>query len=383
VNRFRLTAALTVLLPLSGLAGDPGYLRLKRAQIIDRHGFEKPMPAFSVLIPTDWKFDGEVRYGKGVGNPEDLARLAFRAASPDGRLAIEMFPGWSWTWAEDPMMRQAMQSQNAMSARMGGARAEIGPPMSARDFLTRVAVPRLRPGAQVLATGPTPDLDQMLQAQVQEAQTLAKQAAVQMRLKADQATVRVQLASGKAEEWLTAVVYVRATAVPSMNRATGQMVQSAMYQSSADSLYGLRAPPGELPANEKMFRAVLSTARIDPTWQGRVTQVQLNMAASNIQGASDRSRIIAQSAEDQRKAIKEGYENRQKSLDRSAERFSDAMRGLQTYRNPTTGEDVKLDNSYAHAWASGNGEYVLSSAPGFNPGQVLQGSWTELQPIRR
>jgi hypothetical protein len=59
------------------------------------------------------------------------------------------------------------------------------------------------------------------------------------------------------------------------------------------------------------------------------------------------------------------------------------MRGLQTYRNPTTGEDVKLDNSYAHAWASGNGEYVLSSAPGFNPGQVLQGSWTELQPIRR
>jgi hypothetical protein len=383
LNRFRRTVVLAVLLPLSGLAGDAGYLRLKRAQIIDKHGFEKPMPAFSVLIPTDWKFDGEVRYGKGVGNPEDLARLAFRAASPDGRLAIEMFPGWSWTWAEDPMMRQAMQSQNAMSARMGGARAEIGPPMGARDFLTRVAVPRLRPGAQVLATGPTPDLDQMLQAQVQEAQTLAKQAAVPMRLKADQATVRVQLASGKAEEWLTAVVYVRATAVPSMNRATGQMVQSAMYQSSADSLYGLRAPPGELPANEKMFRAVLSTARIDPTWQARVTQVQLNMAASNIQGASDRSRIIAQSAEDQRKAIKEGYENRQKSLDRSAERFSDAMRGLQTYRNPTTGEDVKLDNSYAHAWASGNGEYVLSSAPGFNPGQVLQGSWTELQPVRR
>src|SRR5262249_32623654 len=109
----------------------------------------------------------------------------------------------------------------------------------------------------------------------------------------------------------------------------------------------------------------------------------LNMQAANIQGARDRSKIIAQSAEEQRKAIKEGYEGRQKSEARNAERFSDAMRGLQTFRNPSTGEDVKLDNSYAHAWVSGNGEYVLSSSPGFNPGQVLQGSWTELQPVRR
>jgi len=383
VNRFRLTAALAVLLPSSGLSGEPAYLRLRRAEIIDRHGFEKPMPAFSVLIPTDWKFDGEVHYGKGVGNPEDLARLAFRATSPDGRLAIEMFPGWSWTWADDPMMRQAMQSQNAMTAQMGGARTEVGPPMSARDFLTRVAVPRLRPGSKLLGTEPVPDLDQALQAQVKQAQAMAAQAGVQMRLKADLARARIQVASGKAEEWITAVVWVRTTAMPSMNPRTGQMGQAATYQSSTDSLYGLRAPPGELPANEKLFRAVLSTARVDPTWQARINQVQLNMQASNIQGARDRSKIIAQSGEAQRKAIDEGYDAHQKSQARSAERYSDAMRGLQTFHNPATGEDVKLDNSYAHAWASGNGEYVLSSSPGFNPGQVLQGSWTELQPVRR
>ncbi|HZX43631.1 MAG TPA: hypothetical protein VFE93_17465, partial [Myxococcaceae bacterium] len=275
MDRSWLSAALAVLLPLAGVAGEPGYLRLKRVEIVDRHGFEKPMPAFSVLIPTDWKFDGEVRYAQRVGNPEDLARLAFRATSPDGRLAVEMFPGWSWTWADDPMMRQAMQSQNAMTAQMGGARAEVGPPMSARDFLTRVAVPRLRPGAKVLGIEPIPDLDQPLQAQVKQAQTMAAQAGVQMRLKADQARARIQLTSGKgpAEEWITAVVYVRTTAMPSMNPATGQMAQSAMYQSSAESLFGLRAPPGELPTHEKLFHAVVSTARVDPVWQARVTQV--------------------------------------------------------------------------------------------------------------
>ena len=385
MNRSWLSAAMAVLLPLAGVAGEPGYLRLKRVEIVDRHGFEKPMPAMSLLVPTDWSFDGEVRLAQRVGNPEDLVRLAFRTSSPDGRLAIEMFPGWGWTWADDPMMRQAIQSQNAMSAQLGGARSEVAPPMSARDFLTRVAVPRLRPGARVLGTEPIPDLDQALQAQIKQAQAMAAQAGVQMRLRADQARARIQSASGKTpfEEWITAVVITRTTAMPSMNPGTGQMVQTAMYQSTADQLFGLRAPPGELPAHEKLFRTVLSTVRVDPIWQARVSQVQANMAASNVQGARDRSRIIAQSAEDTRRTIREGYEARQKSEDRNAERWSDAMRGLQTFRNPSTGEDVKLSNQYPHAWANGSGEYVMSDTPGFNPAQVLHGSWTELQPVRR
>jgi hypothetical protein len=384
MDRSWLPIALTLLLSRPAGAAEPGYLRLKRAEIIDKHGFEKPMPAMSMLIPADWTFEGEVRFAQKVGNPEDLARLAFRTASRDGRLSIEMFPGWSWTWADDPMMRQAMQNQNAMSAQLGGARTELGPPMSAGDFVTRVAVPRLRPGAKVLGVEPIPELEQPLQSQVKQAQAMAAQAGVQMRLKADHARARIQLPPGKvaAEEWLTAVVVTRATSAPSMNAGTGQMGQSSMYQSSADQLYALRAPPGELTAHEKMFRTVLSTVRVDPTWQARVAQVQANMAAANVQGARDRSRIIAQSAEETRRSIREGYENRQRSEDRNSERWSDAMRGVQNFRNPSTGENVKLSNQYTHAWVNGNGEYVMSDTPGFNPGQVLQGSWTELKPVR-
>lgn len=373
------------LAPLSGLAAEPGYLRLKRVEIVDRHGFEKPMTAMSMLVPTDWSFDGQIHYAQKIGDPADLVRLSFRTASPDGRLAIEMFPGWSWTWADDPMIRQAMQNQNAMTAQLGRARTEVGPPLSARDFLTRVAVPRLRPGAKVLGVEPIPDVDAGLQEQVKQAQATAASAGVQMRLRADHARARLQLPGGKqpGEEWLTAVVFTRATAMPSLNRATGQMGQSAMYQCSAESLFGMRAPPGELEANQKLYRTVLSTVRLDPAWQARVSQVQANMAASNVQSARDRSKIIAQSAEDTSRAIREGYENRQHALDRSNERWSDAMRGVQNFHNPTTGENVKLSNEYAHAWVSGNGEYVMSDSPGFNPGQVLQGHWTQLEPVRR
>jgi len=114
MDRPWLSAAVAVLLPLSGVAAEPGYLRLKRVEIVDRHGFEKPMPAMSLLVPTEWSFDGEVRFAQRVGNPEDLVRLAFRTTSPDGRLAIEMFPGWGW--AMNPATGQMVQSEMYQSS---------------------------------------------------------------------------------------------------------------------------------------------------------------------------------------------------------------------------------------------------------------------------
>lgn len=384
MHRWMAAAALALLPPLPGLA-DPSYLRLKRAEVVDQHGFEKPLPAMSVLIPVDWTFQGEVKLAQRIGDPADLVKLVFRTTSPDGRLAIELLPSWNWSWVDDPMMRQAIQNQSAMAAQLGRAPTQMMPPMTARDFLSKVAVPKLRPGAKLLGIEPIPDLDPALQSQVKQAQALASQAGLQTRLRADEARARIQLAAGKApaEEWITAVVITHATAMPTLTPGSGQMRQSATYQSSAESIYALRAPPGELPAHEKLFRTVISTVRVDPAWQARVTQVQASMSASNVQSAQDRSKIIAQSAEAQRRSIQGAYEAHQKAEDKSAERFSDAMRGLQTYRNPVTGEDVKLSNQYGHAWASGNGEYVMSDTPGFKPGDVLQGHWTELQPVKR
>ena len=384
MHRWMAAAALALLPPLPGLA-DPSYLRLKRAEVVDQHGFEKPLPAMSVLIPVDWTFQGEVKLAQRIGDPADLVKLVFRTTSPDGHLAIELLPSWNWSWVDDPMMRQAIQNQSAMAAQLGRAPTQMMPPMTARDFLSKVAVPKLRPGAKLLGIEPIPDLDPALQSQVKQAQALASQAGLQTRLRADEARARIQLAAGKApaEEWITAVVITHATAMPTLTPGSGQMRQSATYQSSAESIYALRAPPGELPAHEKLFRTVISTVRVNPAWQARVTQVQASMSASNVQSAQDRSKIIAQSAEAQRRSIQGAYEAHQKAEDKSAERFSDAMRGLQTYRNPVTGEDVKLSNQYGHAWASGNGEYVMSDTPGFKPGDVLQGHWTELQPVKR
>ena len=56
---------------------------------------------------------------------------------------------------------------------------------------------------------------------------------------------------------------------------------------------------------------------------------------------------------------------------------------MQNFRNPVTGENVQLDNRYGNAWASGDGEYVVSESSSFNPNSALQGNWTRLEPVHR
>jgi len=361
------------------LAAPSPYLRLKRVQIVDQRGFEKPLPALSVLVPSDWSFEGQVQYAQHLVAAADIVKLTFRATSPDGRTGIELFPDQNWSWADDPMMRQAMQNQNAVAARMNGAQTVLMAPLSAREFLTRGLIPRLRPGARVSGVEPIPDAEAPIQQLIREAQAQAAQAGIPLRLKADHARARIHTsaASHTSEEWMTAVIFTRATSLPSMAG------QTSMYQCAARYLFSLRAPEGGLDANDTLYRTVLATVRIDPVWQARVSQAQLGMQAADLKGAQDRSRIIAQSAEDTRKTIREGYENRQRSHDRTSAEFSDALRGVQNFRNPVTGENVQLDNRYGNAWASGNGEYVVSDSSSFNPNSVLQGNWTRLEPVRR
>src|SRR5271166_1945582 len=58
-------------------AGAQNYFRMKHVQVIDQGGFEKPVPAADLLIPTDWKFESKVQWANR-GCFTDLAAVSFR-----------------------------------------------------------------------------------------------------------------------------------------------------------------------------------------------------------------------------------------------------------------------------------------------------------------
>ena len=64
------------------------------------------------------------------------------------------------------------------------------------------------------------------------------------------------------------------------------------------------------------------------------------------------------------KIIKDGYEGRQKIQDSAAANYDQSIRGVETFRNPVTGDTVELSNLYGHAWANSQGEYILSDQAG-------------------
>jgi hypothetical protein len=72
------------------------------------------------------------------------------------------------------------------------------------------------------------------------------------------------------------------------------------------------------------------------------------------------------------------YESRQASLDRTFERQSQALRGVETFVDPSTSSRVELSTGYQGAWPNGLGDYLLSDSPGFDPGRDLGGNWREL-----
>ncbi len=343
----------------------PGsYVRLKRAEIIDRHGFEKPMRAASLLVPSDWTMQDQVQWATQPG-ATSIVQVTFRAASADGRYGLELFPVYTWGWSDNPMMQQTMQ----MAAQNGGTPAM--PPMSAKEFLTKVAVPNVRQGAKVVAVDKIPGVDQALDQQVKMQMQAARQVGYPMNLRAEHARALVR--HGQTEEWLTAAIYTTTTDYG--------MGMGTSYVSVAQYVFAFKAPAGELTAKDALFQMILSTVAVDPQWQARVNQVNLNIQRANAKGAADRAKIIADTNAEVNRTITEGYEARQRSQDRNHENFTDYIRGVQRYQDPASGEQMKLTSGYSHVWSSGNGEYVFTDSATFRPAQVLDGTWTELKAI--
>lgn len=353
------------------------YHVMKQVTIVDKTGFEKPLPAATMLIPKDWSFESAIAYTK-PGGCSGIVLSQFKAVSPDGKTALEAFPAYGWQWNENPDMRQLAMGQNQQNAQMGFAACDVQQPMNATQFL-QFTVPRVRKDAQIVKIEAIPGVRDVTSKQVQQLEAYAQQIGLPSRYGIDDARARVTYTVGgaKVEEWLTVLVNSMSMSTPMMGGV------NTSYTFTAQTAYGLRAPAGQLDANENLFKAMIGSIRLDPEWSARIAQLQANINAQNAKGAADRAKIRADANAYTGKLITEGHESRQKSQERSAQQFSQYIREVESYRDPSSGKSVELPSFYNHAWSNGKGEYVITDSPGFKPGEVLPGSWSEMQRVKQ
>ena len=361
----------------AGSSRDGHVLRMKMASAVDAQGFEQPMPSLSLLVPVDWQSQGTTTWN--IKDKCNTIQTHLMATGPDGR-AIEFFPAYNWVWADDPGPLQMSAQQ---TAQFGTRPCDVAPPVNASDYLRR-NLAKYRPNVQVMGLEPAPKVLEALQKLARQTEQSAAQYNLRQSVRPDAARARVRYSvNGKAmEEWIIAATIITGTLGPSFNARTGQMGQAYSYSNVA-YVTGERAPQGQLDASEKFFELLVDTSRINPAWQARVTNNALALQKIEQKGIADRSKIVAQNAEDIRRINQEAYENRQRSQDRLSDQFSQTIRGVETYRNPQTGEEVELSNQYGHAWVNNRGEYLLSDQEGFDPAVEFKEDWRPLQRVSK
>ena len=354
----------------AGAAGR-NYLVLRKAPIMDRHGYEREMPSAFMLVPADWQFQGETSWdAKNLCQPTPTV---VRASGSDGR-GFELFPIYNWTWSDD---LRTLQISRQSSAAGGQRPCDIAPLMKAADFI-RYMVPRIRPNAQLVGIDPMPEIAKSLQQQDRETMRMAAQYGLTKRVQSDAARghVRYNLNGQAVEEWILVEITLAGSPTPTLG-------PPGFYYFNTALMVAMRAPQGQLDANQKLFNVMVNSYTVNPEWQARTNQVNSNIFNSTQAEIRKRTDYYAKTQNEIADIRRQGAEYKQRSEDHVFGQYSQATRGVETYRNPVSGETWDLSNQYSHAWVNNRNEIVLSDQEGWDPNVALNGGWTALQHVKQ
>jgi hypothetical protein len=353
------------------------FLRMKQVQLVARmrdDAFGKgnvDVPAIDMLIPSDWTLKGDVDLNAKEGCYIDLFVAAWAATSPDGSIEFSGAPNSSWQYADDPAELRKLADPARRQMGGNGKPCPIDKPLSAGEYFRQKLATGLKSTDTVVAVEPFPQLNQI--------------ARLQLGLPADPAgdrsgtrveAIRARIDSSKdahpSEGWVVLAVVTRVF----------RQGRGAFYDCHAIDLMSLRAPKGKLDSHERLFSVMMSSLRTEPKWQSYSGEMiaKLYQAEAQKQAAIDAT--IANFQAYAAQTIMAVTANQMRGSNNSAFAADQNIRGVQTFRDPTTGKTMELSNLYDHAWLNGSNEYIMSEDPNFNPNGQLTGQWNQLQAVR-
>jgi hypothetical protein len=247
-------------------------------------------------------------------------------------------------------------------------------PIQAAEFLRQDLIAKYRKGKTVVSIDPFPELDQIVRYRLGLPPTAAGGSASGIRTDAARARLAYDDDKGQpVEEWVTAAVVVRS--IPGGG-------SGAAYDWHAIMVMDFRTPKGKLDANDKLFKLIASTIRPEPEWQKWSNGVIASLYQKKQEELAKQSAMIAQFQLHVAQTINGVVANREAGANHAAYGEGQIIRGVQTFRDPTSGATFELSNLYDHAWLNGSNEYVMSDDPNFNPNGSLSGNWNALQLVR-
>jgi Cysteine rich repeat len=349
-----------------------GYLRLKKVQIIDpgAANVQTPLPAFDLLIPTTWSFKGTVNFGGGKGGCfSDFFAVSWEASSADGSIVFQGAPNYSWQYTDDQAELRKLNDPLRRALGAGGKPCPIMKPLRAEDYFRQNVLSSLPPST-VVSVEPFPELNEI--ARKQMGMPPSSTGNGDIRTEAIKVRTELQKDGKPAEAWLALAVVTRIYHVG----------RGVFYDCHAIDFVALRAPKGKLDANDHLFKVMISSIRPEPQWQAysngtiaKFYKIEAQKEAVEDQAWANLQNLITQTVLDVTANQMRGSQN-------SFIQADQGIRGVQTFRDPSTGKMVELSNLYDNAWYNGSDEYLMSEDPNFKPNGRVSGSWNQLEVVR-
>ncbi len=339
------------------------YVKFKTFNYTDRKGIGTK--AFSLLIPSGWKFRGGIRWV--LNNPAMPAVAAFTVTSPSSPAEFEAFPAQPFFWTNNRMLLSSFP----IGSRYFGS--EVRPPMGPLDTLKRIVLPRFRSRAvnlRIVGEKRLPGLARSLGA--------GGRSAPGLRSSADGAKIRIEYRQNGVpmEEEIYDVVETSYYSMPSMYGTITNINWIADY------LFSFKAEKGKLDGLSKLFQTMAYSFRLNPQWFNKYNQLVgqlVQMQIRRIRNIGEISRIISRTNDEISDMVMQSYNERQAVNDRIADNFSQYIRGVDKYQDPIGRKPVELPGGYENAWTNSLGEYVLSDNPNFNPNVGSNLDWQRME----
>lgn len=370
---------------------DNGHVwRLRKLSFVDATASQPNLMAGSLLAPPDWTVRAAGNYVMDcVFSPP---RLTILAASGDGSVGLNIYPGMVAVWSDNPRTAQIYRDGDPYFAKV--KQCEVKAPRPIADNLQEALhVLNMQPTG---SAQPVPALTEELRTNVQQVNQQLAQQPGSGSVTAEAGRIRFSGMRNGApiEGWLILIVATRSVHLPN-GQGTVEFIDAPL-------ICELYAAPGKLDTNERMLEAMLGTIQLEPAWlryaeqdslqvqqimqqaYQKVANIRNQMMQDNLRTQQNIAAIRRGTADYARQVYSNVAANRAAALDHNAQQFSLYMGDQAVYKNPSTGERVQMSGGYGHAWASTTGnstDYVLTDSPSYDPnGKLGGGSWTELQP---
>jgi hypothetical protein len=347
---------------------------MKKVQVIAK-GVDQSLgdlPEISMLIPSTWNIKGGVSGNTHEGCFSDIWALSWEATGPDGVMAFQGVPNDSWQYADDPAVLKKLNDPTRRALGLGGKPCPVKKPMKAEEYLRQNVLTVFPSGSTIVSVDPYPELNQIARKQLGlSSGSSGNNNGTQT--DAVRARVKFKKDGKDLEDWVTAVIVTR----------TYRQGRGAFYDCHAIDIMALRAPQGQLDANDKLLKVMISSIKPEQKWVSYSNKFVANLYQMEAKKEAMMDQMIADFQRHVADTINEVTANSMRGADQAAFAQDQLIRGVQTFRDPATGNTMELSNQYDHAWLNGQNEYVMSDDPNFNPNGNLNGDWNQLQLVQR